>query len=138
MLKRTTWIVQERLHPTAGNSTIDMLEQACDEAGCALIRVDVTPCSKEMPAIPPVSAPFVFYGYTTLITNAARSPLWKSSVFFDPDLFQPSMYAQQYGDLYLNPETRTLTCEAFRAESHPTETRFFVRPNTVLTAATST
>ncbi|MCW3051251.1 MAG: hypothetical protein JWN14_421 [Chthonomonadales bacterium] len=128
-MNRTTWIVQDSLHPTAGNSTLSALERACDEAGCALIRVHVTPFSTEVPAIPPVSAPFVFYGYTTLITNAACSPQWKSGVFFDADLFQPSIYAQRYGDLSLNPDTRTLTCEAFRAESHPRETRFFVRPD---------
>ena len=119
-MKRTTWIVQDSLHPTAGNNTLSILERACDEAGCALLPVHVTPYSTEMPAIPPVAAPFVFYGYTTLITTAARSPQWKSGVFFDADLFQPSMYAHQYGDLYLNLDTRTLTCEAFHARSEGT------------------
>jgi len=128
-MKRTTWIVQDRLHSTAGNNTFSVLERACEEADCALLRVHVTPYSPEMPDIPPVSAPFVFYGYTTLITHAARSPQWRSGVFFDPALFQPSMYAQQYGHLYLNSDTRTLTCEAFHAELHPAEARFFVRPN---------
>jgi hypothetical protein len=128
-LNRTTWIVQDNLHPTAGSNTMDVLVRACDEAGCSLVRVHVTPYSTEMPDIPPIVAPFVFYGYTTLITNAARSPQWRSGVFFDPELFQPSVYAQHYDDLYLNPDTRTLTCEEFNSEPHPRETRFFVRPN---------
>ena len=51
MRNRTTWIVQDSLHPTAGRNTLDVLVRACDEAGCALIRIHVMPSSPAMPAI---------------------------------------------------------------------------------------
>jgi hypothetical protein len=126
---KTIWVVQDNLHPTGEANTLDLLARACEEADRSLVRVKVIPFSTEMPDIQGVVAPFVLYGYTTLITNAARSPLWSSGVFYDPELFHPSIYAERYGDFYLNADTRVFTHEQFRSETHPQEARFFMRPD---------
>jgi hypothetical protein len=126
---KTTWIVQDNLHPAGDVNTLDLLARACQDADRPLIRVRVIPFSTEMPHIEGVSEPFVFYGYTTLITNAAGSPQWRSGVFFDPDLFHPSVYAERYGEHYLNTDTRLFTHEQFRSETRPADARFFMRPN---------
>jgi len=126
---KTTWIIQGNLHPTGDVDTSGMLARACQEAECPFVRVKVIPSSTEMPEITGVSAPFVFYGYSTPITNAHRSSQWSSGVFFDPELFRPSVYADRYGDLYLNPDTRVLSHEQFIAESHRPDEGFFIRPD---------
>src|SRR5438045_1640595 len=97
-----TWIVQNNLAPTVGRNTLDVLAQEVFDAGRHVVRIQVVPFSEELPEIPDIEPPFIFYGYSTLITNAWKSERWRSGVFFDPALFAPEQYARYYGDRCLN------------------------------------
>ena len=124
-----TWIVQDNLNPTVGRNTLDLLAREVAEAGRDLVRVKVTPFSEQLPELPEVERPFVFYGYSTLITNAWRSPRWRSGVFFDPALFTPAQYALHYGERYLNSGGEILTFAELDSRSYDDERRLFLRPN---------
>src|SRR5207302_742154 len=108
---------QENLNPTMGRNTLDVLVQKVAAAGRHLVRIKVIPFSEELPDIPPVAPPFVFYGYSTLITNAWRSSNWRSGVFYDPELFTLEQYALRYGDRYLNARAEILTFAELKARS---------------------
>lgn len=126
---QTTWIVQENLNPTAGRSTLGILAQEVEVAGRNLVRLKVIPFAEELPELPDIPLPFVFYGYSTLITNVWRSPRWRSGVFFDPALFTPAQYAQHYGERYLNADAEILTFSELNARDYDPTGRLFLRPN---------
>ena len=90
----TTWLVQQTRNPT---ETVRAIERVCGEQNLPFQFVPQIPFSRELPDLPNVAPPFVFYGYTTLILNAYQSPLWRSGVFYDPANFRPFAYQSQWG-----------------------------------------
>ena len=124
----TTWIVQNRLNLTCGLDTLGLLERACVENGRPFVTVSVAAGSDVLQTMPSIPRPFVFYGYTTLIRNASRLAYWQSGVFFDDELFRPSVYAERYGELYLNSDLRLTTIDELLSTS-TSYASVFVRPD---------
>lgn len=124
---KTTWILQNKLG--GAYSTLDALKQACAEVDRPFVEVAVVPFNEEPPDIPPVQAPFVFYGYTTLILSVYSSERWRQGVFFNPEAFRPESYRRHYGDLYLNADLQLMTFAELDALEFSPEARIFLRPN---------
>jgi hypothetical protein len=116
---------------TVRGETRERLEAACAELGYPFYRVPVVPFSEAMPDdMPEIDGPFVLYGYTTLLLNAFRDPRWRPGVFFDPALFRPSVYLARWGaGRMLNHDARVVTLKEFAGETHPPDSRWFVKPD---------
>jgi hypothetical protein len=127
-MRAATWIVQKRLHPTAGADTFQLISDACAEIGRPCIEINVADADP-LAGLKPIKKPFIFYGYSTLINSALRSPQWNTGVFFDPELFKPSIYAAKYGTRYLNSDLRVTTVGQLLADTPNKDTEFFIRPN---------
>jgi hypothetical protein len=123
----TTWIVQRSLG--SDSPTLNLLTQACATVDRPLVEIAVIPFSAEMPALPEIAPPFVFYGYTTLIRNAYQSERWRAGVFFDPESFRPAEYLRHYGDLMLNADMEICTFAELSSRVFAPERELFIRPN---------
>ncbi len=121
-----TWLVQSSVK----SLTLDCLQAACLENGNPLFQVNVVPRSDQIfDDIPVVNGPFVLYGYGTLMLNAAKSEFWKRGIFFDTELFRPSVYLEKWGsERFLNNDAKFLTMQEF-AEQADSSLQYFIRPD---------
>ena len=128
MVESCTWLVQA----TVRGDTREQLQNACAANNNPCHLIPVIPFSVGMPEpMPEVDGPFIFYGYTTLLLNAFHSPRWCKGVFFDPDVFRPSVYLEKWGAArMLNHDAQFVTTQQF-AELKTTlpATLWFVKPD---------
>lgn len=123
----TTWIIQRYLGKNT--RTLRQLLAACAVEERPCVQIDVVPYSTELPMLPDLPFPFVFYGYSTLIQNVFRSDKWRPGIFFDPELFRPTIYRQRYGALYLNEDMDTGTVGELDAKLFAPEIELFIKPD---------
>lgn len=126
-MARTTWIVQR--NPNNSSPTLTRLNDAVRACCYPLVEVLAIPFSEELPDLPAVEPPFVFYGLSSLILNAYRSPQWRSGVFFSPEAFRPEAYVHHYGDRMLNADQTVCTFAELDARGFLPELELFIKPN---------
>lgn len=125
---QTTWVVQQSYSATS--PTINLLTEAVAAFGRPLVTVRVVPFTEELPEMPEeVTFPFVLFGLTTLIKNAAKSPKWRRGIFFDEEKFAPTSYHKVIGDLLLNSDMKICTARELAAFGLSRDEKIFIRPN---------
>jgi hypothetical protein len=127
-MKQTTWIIQEVTWRSS--QSLVALKQTLSELEYQFVEIRVVPFSEVMPEIPAdIDLPVIFYGYNTLIQNAARHDKWKHGLFFDPAKFDTSTYTKILGDRMLNADAELTTCKGlFESDLNATD-QIFIRPN---------
>jgi hypothetical protein len=81
-------LFQQTQHPS---QTIQRLIRGCAQHGKPIGFVSNTPTYASVAEIAG-EAPFVFYGYSTLIQNVYQDLRLRPGLFYDPDLFSPISY----------------------------------------------
>ena len=126
--KQTTWVLQQSYSVTS--PTINLLTEAVATFGRPLVTVRVVPFTEELPEMPEeVEFPFILFGLTTLIKNAAKSSKWRRGIFFDEKKFAPSSYQKVIGDLLLNSDMRICTADELAGFELGVGEQIFIRPN---------
>jgi len=122
----TKWIIQHNI----GNDTEENLLSACHDVGVAYERIRVIPFSDELPEMPDIDGPFVFYGRTTLILNAYKDKKWARGMFYNPETFNPQAYLANYGNMMLNHDAQFLKVRDIPEYfSSKPDQEWFMRPN---------
>lgn len=125
---QTTWVVQQNYSVTS--PTINLLTEAVAAFGRPLVTVRVVPFTEDLPEMPEeVAFPFVLFGLTTLIKNAAKSPKWRRGIFFDERKFAPSSYQNIVRDLLLNSDMQVCTARELAELGLSRDEQIFIRPN---------
>ena len=119
------WIIQNNLIKP---EVLDEFRDAFQTLNISHEEVKMIPFSTELPSFEPASIN-IFYGSTTLMMNAANHPVYKSGVFYDPDLFTTENYLKQWGNNMLNDGGLILRFEDFIQHEVIKQGEWFIRPD---------
>lgn len=119
------WIVQKNL---IKESVLQEFRQAFADLLIPSEEVNVIPFSNELPMFSPKEIN-VFYGSTTLMLNAYKSPHFSNGVFFEEKTFTTQRYLKEWGAHLLNNDGGVYTFQEFIQNIVETRDEWFLRPN---------
>lgn len=118
---KLTWIMQQNLV-----RELDRWLTALKCNGSDYVLIDIVPFSDDLPDVL-VDGPAIVYGSTTMIKNAPNKS-WRPGVFFNPENFRCSTWAEKYGNNMFNSDGYVCTLDSL-ATNLKTDDLFFMRPD---------
>ncbi len=125
-MKQINWILQTNLIKP---EIVDNIKIALSLDRIGFEEVITIPFSDELPIIKNPTLFNVFYGSTTLILNAYKDKRFSKGIFFDNNSFNIDNYLKYWGTKMLNCDSKLTTFPEFASESHPENSKWFLRPN---------
>lgn len=124
-MERIQWILQSNL---TNEKTLTRIKSALSQEHVAYEEVNIIPFSDALPRITNESSFSIFYGSTTLILNAHKSPKYSKGVFYN-DSFRMSNYINMWQDKMLNSDGIITTFEQLARSAITAKHTWFIRPD---------